>query len=44
MLIQDRLLKIPNVHNIEVDILIDRIPMNPDAPMEQMRSQLESQK
>jgi DNA-binding Lrp family transcriptional regulator len=31
MLIQDHLLKIPGIKNVEVDILIDRIDMNPDA-------------
>ena len=39
-LIQERILKIPNVHNVEVDIMIDRSPMNPYAPMDIMRSQL----
>lgn len=30
-LIQDHILKIPGIQNVEVDILIDRIDMNPDA-------------
>lgn len=30
-LIQDQILKIPGIQNVEVDILIDRIDMNPDA-------------
>ncbi|WP_162137743.1 Lrp/AsnC family transcriptional regulator [Methanomassiliicoccus luminyensis] len=39
-LIQERILKIPNVHNVEVDILIDSTPINPDAPMDIIRSRL----
>ena len=30
-LIQDHIMKIPGIQNVEVDILIDRIDMNPDA-------------
>ncbi|HUV24249.1 MAG TPA: Lrp/AsnC family transcriptional regulator [Methanomassiliicoccales archaeon] len=30
-LIQDHIVKIPGIQNVEVDILIDRIDMNPDA-------------
>ena len=30
-LIQDHILKIPGIQNVEVDILIDRIDMNPNA-------------
>ncbi len=30
-LIQDKIVNIPNVQRVEVDILIDRIPMNEDA-------------
>jgi DNA-binding Lrp family transcriptional regulator len=30
-LIQDHIIKIPGIQNVEVDILIDRIDMNPDA-------------
>jgi DNA-binding Lrp family transcriptional regulator len=30
-LIQDKIVNIPNVHRVEVDILIERIPLNEDA-------------
>jgi len=43
-LIQDRILKIPNVHNVEVDIVIDRMSMNPDAEFEMARSQMQTRK
>jgi Lrp/AsnC family leucine-responsive transcriptional regulator len=33
-LIQENILKIPNVHNVEVDIVIDRMNMNPDAQLD----------
>ena len=34
-------MKNSNVHNVEVDILIDHIPMNINAPMDIMRSKLD---
>lgn len=43
-LIQDRILKIPNVHNVEVDIVIDRMSMNPDAEFDMASSQMEQRK
>jgi DNA-binding Lrp family transcriptional regulator len=39
-LIQNRLLKIPNVQNVEVDIVIDRIVINPDAEFDMARSRI----
>jgi DNA-binding Lrp family transcriptional regulator len=39
-LIQNRLLKIPNVHNVEVDIVIDRIAINPKADFDMAHSHL----
>ncbi len=33
-LIQSRLLKMPNIQNVEVDILIERIGLNPDAELD----------
>lgn len=33
-LIQNRLLKIPNIQNVEVDILIERITLNPNAELD----------
>ncbi|MDW5562545.1 MAG: Lrp/AsnC family transcriptional regulator [Methanomassiliicoccus sp.] len=33
-LIQNEILKIPNVHNVEVDIVIDRMVINPNAELE----------
>lgn len=41
-LIQDRILKLPSVHNVEVDILIDSTTVNPDAPVDIMRSRLDA--
>ncbi|MDD1746960.1 MAG: Lrp/AsnC family transcriptional regulator [Methanomassiliicoccales archaeon] len=35
-LIQNRILKIPNIQNVEVDILIEKIPLNPNAELELM--------
>jgi Lrp/AsnC family transcriptional regulator, regulator for asnA, asnC and gidA len=43
-LIQDRILKIPNIHNVEVDIVIDRTAVNPDAEFEMARSKIEERK
>jgi Lrp/AsnC family transcriptional regulator, leucine-responsive regulatory protein len=43
-LIQDRILKIPNIHNVEVDIVIDRISINPDAEFDMARSKIEVRK
>jgi DNA-binding Lrp family transcriptional regulator len=43
-LIQDRILKIPNIHNVEVDIVIDRMSINPDAEFDMARIQMESKK
>jgi DNA-binding Lrp family transcriptional regulator len=36
-LIQNRILKIPNIQNVEVDILIEKIPLNPNAELELMK-------
>jgi Lrp/AsnC family transcriptional regulator for asnA, asnC and gidA len=33
-LIQDKLLNLPNIHNVEVDILVDRIDLNPNADID----------
>ena len=33
-LIQDKLLNIPNIHNVEVDILVDKIDLNPNADID----------
>ena len=33
-LIQSRILKMPNIQNVEVDILIERIGLNPDAELD----------
>jgi DNA-binding Lrp family transcriptional regulator len=33
-LIQNRILKITNIQNVEVDILIEKIPLNPDAELD----------
>jgi DNA-binding Lrp family transcriptional regulator len=33
-LIQNEILKIPNVHNVEVDIVIDRMLINPNAELD----------
>lgn len=33
-LIQNDILKIPNVHNVEVDIVIDRMLLNPNAELD----------
>ncbi len=33
-LIQERMLKIPAIHNVEVDILVDRIMVNPNADLD----------
>ncbi len=33
-LIQSRILKLPNIQNVEVDILIEKIDMNPDAELD----------
>lgn len=33
-LIQDRMLKIPAIHNVEVDILVDHISVNPNADLD----------
>lgn len=33
-LIQDRILKIPSIHNVEVDILVDYIEVNPNADLD----------
>ncbi len=30
-LIQNKILKIPNINNVEVDILVERLTLNPDA-------------
>ena len=38
-LIQNRLLKISNIQNVEVDILIERIALNPDAELDQITLQ-----
>lgn len=35
-LIQNHILKISNIQNVEVDILIDRIALNPDAKFDQI--------
>jgi len=36
-LIQSRLLKIPNIHNVEVDIIIDRMDINPNAELDMVQ-------
>jgi DNA-binding Lrp family transcriptional regulator len=33
-LIQNRILKVPNIQNVEVDIFIEKIVMNPDAELD----------
>jgi DNA-binding Lrp family transcriptional regulator len=33
-LIQNRILKVPNIENVEVDILIEKIPLNPNAELD----------
>jgi DNA-binding Lrp family transcriptional regulator len=35
-LIQNRILKVPNIQNVEVDILIEKIPLNPNAELDLM--------
>lgn len=37
-LIQNDILKIPNVHNVEVDIVIDRMLLNPNAELDVSRT------
>lgn len=34
LLIQGKILAIPNVHNVEVDIFVERIALNPNADMD----------
>lgn len=36
-LIQDHILKIPNIHNVEVDILIDRMAVNANAELDMIK-------
>ena len=43
-LIQNGILKIPNVHNVEVDIVIDRLIINPDAEFEMAQSKIDGPK
>jgi DNA-binding Lrp family transcriptional regulator len=43
-LIQNDILKIPNVHNVEVDIVIDRMLLNSNAELDIANSQLSGQK
>jgi len=38
-LIQSHILKIANIQNVEVDILIERIALNPDAELDQITLQ-----
>jgi DNA-binding Lrp family transcriptional regulator len=38
-LIQNHILKISNIQNVEVDILIERIALNPDAELDQITLQ-----
>jgi DNA-binding Lrp family transcriptional regulator len=38
-LIQNEILKIPNVHNVEVDIVIDRMLLNPNAELDASNAQ-----
>jgi Lrp/AsnC family transcriptional regulator, regulator for asnA, asnC and gidA len=33
-LIQNRIIKVPNIQNVEVDILIEKIPLNPNAELD----------
>ncbi len=33
-LIQNRMLKVPNIQNVEVDILIEKVPLNPNAELD----------
>jgi len=33
-MIQNRILKVPNIQNVEVDILIEKIPLNPNAELD----------
>jgi DNA-binding Lrp family transcriptional regulator len=33
-LIQNRILKVPNIQNVEVDIFIEKIPLNPNAELD----------
>jgi DNA-binding Lrp family transcriptional regulator len=35
-LIQTKILKVPSIENVEVDILIERIDLNPDAELEML--------
>jgi len=42
LLIQTKLLAIPNIHNVEVDILIEKIALNPDADFDMVSSRASS--
>ena len=37
-LIQNQILNIPNVHNVEVDIVIDRMIINPNAELDMSKA------
>ncbi len=37
-LIQNKILKIPNINNVEVDILVERLTLNPDAEFDMISS------
>jgi DNA-binding Lrp family transcriptional regulator len=39
LLIQGKILAIPNVHNVEVDILVERIALNPNADLDMISPQ-----
>lgn len=43
-LIQSRLLKIPNIHNVEVDIIIDRMDINPNAELDMAQPKVINQR
>ena len=40
-LIQERMLKIPNINNVEVDIIIDSVTINPNAELDIFQKRIE---
>lgn len=40
-LIQERILKIPNINNVEVDIIIDSVTINPNAELDIFQKRIE---
>lgn len=43
-LIQARILKIPGINNVEVDIMIDNVSINPNAELDMFREKLDDQR